>query len=460
VALSIRGRAAERRRSPRRVTGVVALLAALSLIFPAVAQAAPSQDDIDQARAEENAAKMSVAQIEVELANVTSEAQQATQEAQSAAEELNDANLQLQEATDTATKAKAEATEAQAAYEKGRRELASVAQTAYRSGGSSLDSLAPYLESDGLRTVETKQTTIDTFSSAADSKMQRVAALEQVAKIMQDAADKAVANQQKATEEVQTRTDAAQAAAESAVALQNQTEARRQVLTEELAKKENTTVALIQERQDYMEEQRQKAAEEAARKAAEQAAAAQAAAARTAAQAAAQQAAAAAAGGSSSSGSSSGSSSSGSSAGGSSSSGSSSTPASRDEVRPAAPSGNAAAGAVAWALGRLGSPYVWAGEGPGYDCSGLVMMAYRSQGIYLTHSSRVQYGQGTLIPVGAAQAGDLIFWSKNGTQGGIYHVAMSLGGGRIVEAPIAGIPVRVNSIYNWGQVMPYAVRVA
>ena len=434
-------------------------------MFPAVAQAAPSQDDIDQARAEENAAKMSVAQIEVELANVTAEAQQATQEAQTAAEELNEAKLQLQEATDTATKAKEEATKAQSAYEKGRRELASVAQTAYRSGGSSLDSLAPYLESDGLRTVETKQTTIDTFSSAADSKMQRVAALEQVATIMQDAADKAVANQQKATDEVQSRTDAAQAAAESAVALQNQTEARRQVLTEELARKENTTVALIQERQTYIEEQRRKAAEEAARKAAEQAAAAQqAAAARAAAQAAAQQAAAAAAGGSSggssSGGSSSGSSSSGSSTGGSSSGGSSSAPASRDEVRPAAPAGSAAQGAVAWALGRLGSPYVWAGEGPGYDCSGLVMMAYRSQGIYLTHSSRVQYGQGTMVPVGAAQAGDLIFWSRNGTQGAIYHVAMSLGGGRIVEAPTVGIPVRVTTIYNWGQVMPYAVRVA
>lgn len=434
-------------------------------MFPAVAQAAPSQDDIDQARAEENAAKMSVAQIEVELANVTAEAQQATQEAQTAAEELNEAKLQLQEATDTATKAKEEATKAQSAYEKGRRELASVAQTAYRSGGSSLDSLAPYLESDGLRTVETKQTTIDTFSSAADSKMQRVAALEQVATIMQDAADKAVANQQKATDEVQSRTDAAQAAAESAVALQNQTEARRQVLTEELARKENTTVALIQERQTYIEEQRRKAAEEAARKAAEQAAAAQqAAAARAAAQAAAQQAAAAAAGGSSggssSGGSSSGSSSSGSSTGGSSSGGSSSAPASRDEVRPAAPAGTAAQGAVAWALGRLGSPYVWAGEGPGYDCSGLVMMAYRSQGIYLWHSSRVQYGQGTMVPVGAAQAGDLIFWSRNGTQGAIYHVAMSLGGGRIVEAPTVGIPVRVTTIYNWGQVMPYAVRVA
>uniref|UniRef100_UPI0038B23D68 coiled-coil domain-containing protein n=1 Tax=Actinomyces polynesiensis TaxID=1325934 RepID=UPI0038B23D68 len=270
MALSIRGRTVEQHRSPRRVTGLVALLAALSLFFPAVAQAAPSQDDIDRARAEENAAKMSVAQIEVELANVTSQAQQTTQAAQIAAEELNDAKIKLQEATDTATKAKEESAKAQADYDKGRQELASVVQTAYRSDGSSLDALAPYLESDGLRTVEAKQAAIQTFGSAAESKMQRVAALEQVAKIMKDAADKAVANQQEATDEVQTRTDAAQAAAESAVALQNQTEARRQVLTEELAKKENTTVALIQERQTYLEEQRQKAAEEAARKAAAQ----------------------------------------------------------------------------------------------------------------------------------------------------------------------------------------------
>lgn len=460
MALSIRGRARVTRRPRRRAVGFAALLATFSLLLPVVAQAAPSQDDIDQARAAENAAKMSVAQIEVELANVTSQAQQATQAAQIAAEELNDAKVQLQQATDTATKAKAEATQAQEDYETGRKELASVAQTAYRSGGSSLDSLAPYLESDGLRTVETKQSTIDTFGSAADSKMQRVAALEQVASIMKEAADKAVANQQKATDEVQTRTDAAQSAAESAVALQNQTEARRQVLTEELAKKQGTTVALIQERETYLEQQRQKAAEEAARKAAEQAAAQAAAdAAAEAARQAAQAAAAPATGGSGSSGgSSSGSSTSGgSSSGGSSSGGSSSTPASRDEVRPAAPAGNAAQGAVNFALSKLGSPYVWGGEGPGYDCSGLVTMAYRSQGIYLTHWARAQYYEGTHVPVGSAQAGDLIFWSDGST---IYHVAISLGGNRIVEAPTFGVPVRVTTIYNWGQVMPYAVRVA
>ncbi|MDN5963320.1 MAG: hypothetical protein L0H81_02085, partial [Actinomyces sp.] len=269
MALSNHGRTRVGRRRGRRATGTAAVLATLSLLIPGIAQATPSQDDIDQARAAENAAKMSVAQIEVELANVTSQAQQATQAAQVAAEELNNAKIELQQATDTATKAQDESTKAQADYDKGRQELASVAQTAYRSGGSSLDSIAPYLESDGLRTVETKQATIDTFGSAADSKMQRVAALEQVADIMKGAADKALANQQKATDEVQTRTDAAQSAAESAVALQNQTDARRQVLTEELAKKQGTTVELIQERETYLEEQRQKAAEEAARQAAQ-----------------------------------------------------------------------------------------------------------------------------------------------------------------------------------------------
>ena len=55
----------------RRGGALIALLAALSFVFPMLAQATPSQDDIDQARSEENAAKMSVAQIEVALATAT-----------------------------------------------------------------------------------------------------------------------------------------------------------------------------------------------------------------------------------------------------------------------------------------------------------------------------------------------------------------------------------------------------
>ena len=144
---------------------VVALLAVLSLAFPMMAQATPSQDDINQAKSEENAAKMSVAQIEVELASVTAQAQQAVQDAQIAGEQLNEAKLALQAATDTATQAKADADKAQGAYDTARKELASVAQAAYRDGGSSLDALSPYLESDGLQQVAAKQSAMDTVSA-------------------------------------------------------------------------------------------------------------------------------------------------------------------------------------------------------------------------------------------------------------------------------------------------------
>ncbi|MBF0940329.1 MAG: C40 family peptidase, partial [Schaalia georgiae] len=54
--------------------------------------------------------------------------------------------------------------------------------------------------------------------------------------------------------------------------------------------------------------------------------------------------------------------------------------------------------------------------------------------------------------------GDLIFWSSNGAQSGIYHVAMYLGGGQMIEAPTFGVPVRITGVYSWGSIMPYAVR--
>lgn len=418
--------------------GLTALLVAAGMMVPALAQATPSQDDIDQAKQAEDVAKMSVAQIEVELATVTSQAQQAVQAAQVAAEDLNASKIQLQQASDTAATARADAQKAQADYEAGKKELASVAQTAYREGNSSLDALTPYLQSDGLNQIELKQSSLKSFGSAADAKMQRVAALEQVAQILSDAADKAEAAQAQATEDVQARTDAAQSAADSAVALQTQTEDRRQVLVNELAQRENTTADLIEQREAGLEAQRQAAAKAAA----EQAAAAE--------EARRQQEAANTGGGGSAGG------------GGGGGGGGGYTPPASDPdpvYTPPASSGSAA-GAIAWAKSQIGWPYVWGGEGPadgGYDCSGLVMMAYRSQGIYLPHQSGLQYNYGTKVPLGQRQAGDLIFWS-NGSS--IYHVAMSLGGDSMIEAPTEGVPVRITSIYNWGQVMPYVVRLA
>ena len=428
----------ETKRRGIRAISVTALFASLAAATPGIALAAPSDEEIARAREAENAAKMSVAQIEVELASVKSEAEVALQKAMSAAEELNGARYSLEQATQTARQAQADADKAKADYEAGKQEIASIAQTAYRDGGSSLDSIAPYLSADGLRTVETKQATLNSFSASANVKMQKVAALEQVANVMNDAAIQAQAKQAEATAQVETRSAAAQSAANNASNAQAMTAARRDALVAELARKQNTTVELINQREAELEAQRQAAAAEAARQAAAAEAARQQAAAEAARRAREQQ--------------------------------NSYTPAPApaasydddDDDTPSSGGGgggnsDAAAGAIAWAKSKLGARYVWAGEGPGYDCSGLVTMAYRSQGIYLTHWSQAQYSEGTRVPVSQAQPGDLIFWNWDG--GNIDHVAIYLGNNQIIEAPTFGVPVRITSIYGWSAVLPYAVRV-
>ena len=427
----------ETKRRGIRAISVTALFASLAAATPGIALAAPSDEEIARAREAENAAKMSVAQIEVELASVKSEAEVALQKAMSAAEELNGARYSLEQATQTARQAQADADKAKADYEAGKREIASIAQTAYRDGGSSLDSIAPYLSADGLRTVETKQATLNSFSASANVKMQKVAALEQVANVMNDAAIQAQAKQAEATAQVEARSAAAQSAANNASNAQAMTAARRDALVAELARKQNTTVELINQREAELEAQRQAAAAEAARQAAAAEAARQQAAAEAARRAREQQ--------------------------------NSYTPAPApassyddDDDTPSWGGGgggnsDAAAGAIAWAKSKLGAQYVWAGEGPGYDCSGLVTMAYRSQGIYLTHWSQAQYSEGTRVPVSQAQPGDLIFWNWDG--GNIDHVAIYLGNNQIIEAPTFGVPVRITSIYGWSAVLPYAVRV-
>ena len=447
-----------RRRGTIRL-GLTALAASALLVLPQMAQAAPSEEEIAAAQAAEEAAKMSVAEIEVKLAEVNASAATATQNAQMAGEDLNEAKLALDEATKTADKASSDADAAEAAFEEGKQQIASVAQTAYRGGGGTLDSLAPYLDSDGLRSVETKQAGINSFSSSAEAKMQNVAALEQVAKVTRDAANAARDSQQAATDEVQARTDAANKAASDAQNRASIVAAQRDSYVQELATKQNTTVDLINQREAALEAERQ----EAARVAAEQAAAALEAQRQADAAAEAQRQADAAAAQADAQ------------APAPSSSDSGSSWDNDDDDDYVAPSYSyeepsysyeepsysygGASTAIATAQSYLGVPYVWGGESyGGVDCSGLTMLAWESAGVDLPHLSRAQYSYGTHVPIGSMEAGDLIFWSSNGTQSGIYHVAIYLGGGQMIEAPTFGVPVRITGVYSWGSIMPYAVR--
>ena len=424
--------------------GLTAIAACALLVLPQMAQAAPSEEEIAAAQAAEEAAKMSVAQIEVKLAEVNASAATAMQNAQIAGEDLNEANIALNEATTTANQASADADAAEAAFQEGKQQIASVAQAAYRGGGGTLDALAPYFDSDGLRSVETKQAGISSFSSSAEAKMQNVAALEQVAKVTRDAANTALANQKAATDEVQKRTDAANQAATAAQNEAARVAAQRGAYVQELATKQNTTVELINEREAALEAERQ----EAARIAAEQAAAAAEAQRQADAAAAAERAAAADASSSYNDD-------------GDDDYSYSAPSYSYEEPAYSAPSysGGGADTAIATAKSYLGVPYVWGGESyGGVDCSGLTMLAWESAGVDLPHLSRAQYSYGTHVPIGSMEAGDLIFWSSNGTQSGIYHVAIYLGGGQMIEAPTFGVPVRITGVYSWGSIMPYAVR--
>ena len=424
--------------------GLTAIAACALLVLPQMAQAAPSEEEIAAAQAAEEAAKMSVAQIEVKLAEVNASAATAMQNAQIAGEDLNEANIALNEATATANQASADADAAEAAFQEGKQQIASVAQAAYRGGRGTLDALAPYFDSDGLRSVETKQAGISSFSSSAEAKMQNVAALEQVAKVTRDAANTALANQKAATDEVQKRTDAANQAATAAQNEAARVAAQRGAYVQELATKQNTTVELINEREAALEAERQ----EAARIAAEQAAAAAEAQRQADAAAAAERAAAADASSSYNDD-------------GDDDYSYSAPSYSYEEPSYSAPSysGGGADTAIATAKSYLGAPYVWGGESyGGVDCSGLTMLAWESAGVDLPHLSRAQYSYGTHVPIGSMEAGDLIFWSSNGTQSGIYHVAIYLGGGQMIEAPTFGVPVRITGVYSWGSIMPYAVR--
>jgi cell wall-associated NlpC family hydrolase len=68
--------------------------------------------------------------------------------------------------------------------------------------------------------------------------------------------------------------------------------------------------------------------------------------------------------------------------------------------------------AYAWAATQAGHPYVWGGTGPGYDCSGLVMMAYRHAGIHLPRTTFEMLASPLLIRVWHPRMGDLAFYGS------------------------------------------------
>ncbi|MEV4558479.1 transglycosylase family protein [Kitasatospora sp. NPDC049285] len=108
------------------------------------------------------------------------------------------------------------------------------------------------------------------------------------------------------------------------------------------------------------------------------------------------------------------------------------------------------AAAVNFALSKVGQAYVYGGTGNGgWDCSGLTQAAFRQAGISLPRVAADQADYSTRVSLDNLQPGDLLFWSSNGANSGVYHVAMYVGGGKYVEAANPSAGVRTETIANW-----------
>jgi hypothetical protein len=86
----------------------------------------------------------------------------------------------------------------------------------------------------------------------------------------------------------------------------------------------------------------------------------------------------------------------------------------------------------------VGVPYSYGSESPAaFDCSGFTRYVYgKASGIDLPRSSRGQYGAGEAIDLDAAKPGDLLVYDTVG--GAPSHVAIFLGGGRMIHAASQG----------------------
>ncbi len=446
---------------------------------PADAVGYPGQDEIEAAQAAVSDAQSGVAELDNAMAGLEDALNEADTAAMVAENNVTDAQVAKDEADAELEDAKAKSAEADAALAAARDNLATVAMDAYRTGGG-MKELTAIASSNGFDDVIAKSEAVERSSSEADSRVQTVKAAEIVSSTMRTYAEEAAT---KAAEAQQAAIDAAATAEESRKQAQravDQVASARTEAINRLVSLRNSSVALEQQRQDGLAEERQASA----RKALEAKAAADAEVANAAEQTSnvrpnpvprpTE----------------------------SPSTDDSSEPTSTSNPKPTAtkdpapaetkdpapvetkdpapvetkdpapapdpdPTWNSSSSqgqtAVAHALTLQGKPYSQTkdgGVGPTYyDCSGLTQESWAAAGVYIPRTSSSQYYATTKVPFSQARPGDLIFWSSNGSGSGIYHVEVYIGGNQVMGAHKPGTPAQINSLaYRMYNLMPVVGR--
>ncbi|RJL33382.1 bifunctional lytic transglycosylase/C40 family peptidase [Bailinhaonella thermotolerans] len=117
--------------------------------------------------------------------------------------------------------------------------------------------------------------------------------------------------------------------------------------------------------------------------------------------------------------------------------------------RPGADQGPVVEEILAYAMKQRGKPYIWGGTGPrGFDCSGIIYMAYREAGLSIPRTTFGQWPFGVKIQAGTERPGDLVFFNSGpGTSANNPgHVGMVVSKGKMIEARCTRCgPIKVTS---------------
>ena len=108
------------------------------------------------------------------------------------------------------------------------------------------------------------------------------------------------------------------------------------------------------------------------------------------------------------------------------------------------PSSSNGSSIVATAKKYLGYNYTYGGSSPstGFDCSGFTSYVFKQHGISLNRTAAGQYSNGVAVSRANLQPGDLVMFGKSG----INHVAIYIGGGKIIHASTPSTGVRIDSL--------------
>ncbi|MCF2529305.1 C40 family peptidase [Yinghuangia soli] len=383
------------------------------------AGAFPDAGQVDRARTDVQAKAADAVRLQAELDRARAELDRSALDAARAVEAYNGAQVQAGLAARAAGQAKEQVAAAGTAVAQARDELGRLAAEAYRmDGGSRLGTLGMLLDSSTPSEAAMRAEAMRTVLRAREEGLRRSSEAARLAQTARHTAEAAARRTRETAETVRSAYAAAAAKVAEQQSRVGEFALRQDRLLADLAAARDTTLELERQRQEGLAEQARQRAEAEARRRAEEAAR------QTAAAAGRPQARPGAAGGAS---------------GGSA-----------QAARPA-PVRSGAAAAIAYAKAQLGKPYIWGGEGPhGYDCSGLVVQAWRQAGVALTHFAATQYAESRPVGYAELRPGDLIFWTETPRAEDIHHVAMYLGDGLMIHAPRTGDVIRISSMFYMG----------